>query len=62
MRDRFAENFTLYALRKNKMKKYLSPSNMKKYNVYFKRYVQISMKETIRLYTSMKEFGLGKGV
>jgi hypothetical protein len=40
----------------------LSPSNKKKYKVYFKRYVQTSVKETIRLYTSMKEFGLAKGV
>jgi hypothetical protein len=34
---------------------------MKKYDVYFKRYVQTSVKETVRLYTSMKEFGLTKG-
>jgi hypothetical protein len=40
----------------------LSPSNMKKYDVYFKRYVQTFVKETVRLYTSMKEFGLAKGV
>jgi hypothetical protein len=35
---------------------------MKKYDVYFKRYVQSFVKETVRLYTSMKEFGLAKGV
>jgi hypothetical protein len=35
---------------------------MKKYDVYFKRYIQTSVKETVRLYTSIKEFGLAKGV
>jgi hypothetical protein len=52
------ENFTLFSLRKYK----LSSSNTKKHNIYFKRYVQTSVKETVRLYTSMKEFGLVKGV
>jgi hypothetical protein len=40
----------------------ISPSNTKKYNVYFKRYVQTFVKETVRSYTSMKEFGLAKDV
>jgi hypothetical protein len=35
---------------------------MKRYDVYFKRYVQTSLKEIVRLYTSMKEFELAKGV
>jgi hypothetical protein len=48
--------------KKNYEKTFLSPSNTKKYNVYFKRYIQTSVKETVRLYTSMKEFGLAKGV
>jgi hypothetical protein len=34
----------------------------KKYDVYFKKYVKTSMKETKRLYTSMREFGLAKGM
>jgi hypothetical protein len=55
MKDGFAENFILSALRKKIMKKI---SNTKKYNVYFNRYVQTAVKETI----SMKEFGLAKGM
>ena len=47
---------------KNYEKTSLSPLNTKKYNVYFKRYVQAFVKEIVRLYTSMKEFGLTKGV
>jgi hypothetical protein len=47
---------------KNYEKTSLSPSNTKKYDVYFKRYVRTFVKETVRLYTSMKEFGLAKGV
>jgi hypothetical protein len=35
---------------------------MKNYDVYFKRYVQTFVKETIRLYTNMKEFGLANCV
>jgi hypothetical protein len=41
---------------------FLSPSNIEKYNVYLKRYVQPCVIEIIRLYTSMKEFRLAKGV
>jgi hypothetical protein len=48
--------------RKNYEKISLSPSNTKKYDVYFKRYVQTFVKESVSLYTSMKEFGLEKGV
>jgi hypothetical protein len=47
---------------KNYEKTSLSPSNMKNYDVYFKRYVQTFVKETIRLYTNMKEFGLANCV
>jgi hypothetical protein len=47
---------------KNYEKTSLSPTNTKKYNVYFKRYVQTFLKEIVRLYTSMKEFGLAKDV
>jgi hypothetical protein len=47
--------------KKNYEKTSISPSNMKKYDVYFKSYVQTSVKETVRLYTCMKEFGLAKG-
>jgi hypothetical protein len=50
---RICRRLTLFALRITS----LSPSNRKKYNVYIKRYVQTSMKETVRLYTSIKEFG-----
>jgi hypothetical protein len=56
------EDFTLSSLRKNYEQTSLSPSNTKKYDVYFKRYVQTSVKETLRLYTSMKEFRLAKGM
>jgi hypothetical protein len=59
MRDGFAEKFTLSSLRKRLLKKSLSPSNMEKYDVYF---IQTFVKETIRLYTSMKESGLAKDV
>jgi hypothetical protein len=34
----------------------LSPSIIEKCDVSFKRYVQISVKKTVWLYTSMKEF------
>jgi hypothetical protein len=40
----------------------LSPWNTEEYDVYFKRYVHTYVKETGRLYTSMKKFGLVKGV
>jgi hypothetical protein len=40
----------------------LGPSNTKKYDVYFKKYIQIPVKEIVRLYTSTKEFGLAKGL
>jgi hypothetical protein len=53
---------SIFLEKKNYEKASLSPSNTKKYDVYFKRYVQTSVKETVRLYTSMKEFGLAKGV
>jgi hypothetical protein len=43
---------------KNHEQTSLSPSNTKKYNVYFKRYVQTYVKETV----SMKELGIVKGV
>jgi hypothetical protein len=62
MRDGFVEDFILFVFKKNYEQTSLSPSNTKKYYVYFKRYVQIYVKETIRLYTSIKEFGLAKGV
>jgi hypothetical protein len=35
---------------------------MKKYNVYFKEYVQTFVRELVGLYTSMKEFKLAKGM
>jgi hypothetical protein len=63
MKDGFAEDFTLSALRKKITNKYpLGTSNTQKYNVYFKRYAQTCVKETVRLYTSIKEFRLVKGV
>ena len=49
-------------LLKNHEKKSISSSNIDKYNVYFKTYIQTYGKETIRFHTSMKEFGLTKGV
>jgi hypothetical protein len=62
MRDKFAKDLFYVPKEKNYEKTSLSPSNTKKYDVYFKRYVQTFVKETVRLYTSMKEFGLAKGV
>jgi hypothetical protein len=41
--------------KKNYEKTSLSPSDTKKYDVYFKRYIQTSVKETVRLYISMKD-------
>jgi hypothetical protein len=61
MREGFAKDFSLFALRKNIMDKHL-PQIQKEYDVYFKRYVQTYVKETIRLYTSIKEFRLAKGM
>jgi hypothetical protein len=40
----------------------LSPSNMEKYVVQFKKYVQAYAKEIARPYTSTKEFKLVKDV
>ena len=63
MKDGFGKNFILYALRKiiyGQTSK--SPSNMEQYDVYFKKYIQTCMKETVRLYTSKKEFRLAKGM
>jgi hypothetical protein len=62
MRDGFAEDFTPPCLEKFFYEKTsLSPSNTRKYDGYFKRYVHTFVKETVRLYRSMKEFGLAKG-
>jgi hypothetical protein len=55
------KNYSIF-LKKNNEKNSLSPLNTEKYDVYFKRYVQIHAKETVRLYTSTKEFKLVKGV
>jgi hypothetical protein len=56
------KTYSIY-LKKKIMKKYLYVPQIKlKNDIYFKRYVQTSVKETVRLYTSMKEFGLAKGV
>jgi hypothetical protein len=62
MRDGFVENFYSICFKKRKENDAQTPSNIEKYDVYFKRYAQICVKETVRLYTSMKEFGLAKGV
>jgi hypothetical protein len=47
---------------KNHERTSLRPFKTKKYDVYFKIYVQTYVKEIVRLYTSMKKFGLMKGV
>jgi hypothetical protein len=60
MKDIFAEDFILSTLRKINEQTSLSPSNTKKYDVYFKRYAQICMKEIVRLYSNMKEFRVVK--
>jgi hypothetical protein len=50
MKDGFVEVFTL------------CPSNTKKFDVYFKKYIQTCITKTIKLYISMKEFRLAKGM
>jgi hypothetical protein len=54
--------YSICLKKKNHEKTYISPSNIEKYDVYFKRYVQTSVKETVRLYISIKKFELAKGV
>jgi hypothetical protein len=48
MRDEFAEDFTLSALReKNYEQTSLSPPNTEEYDVYFNRYIQTYVEETL---------------
>jgi hypothetical protein len=56
------KTYSIYLEKNNNENTSLSPSNMKKYNNYFKRYIQTSVKKTVRLYIDMEEFGLAKGV
>jgi hypothetical protein len=59
MRDGFANSFYYICLEiKIYEKTSISPSSTKKIDVYFKRYIQTSMEETVRLYISMKELDL----
>jgi hypothetical protein len=60
--DRFVDDLLYLPLKKIYKQTYVSPLNTKKYNVYFKRYVQTCAKEIVRLYTSMKEFRLVEGM
>jgi hypothetical protein len=48
MKNGFAEDFTLSALKQIIYEQtFLSPSYTKKYDVYFKRYLQTCVKETL---------------
>jgi hypothetical protein len=62
MRDGFAEDL-LYFPREKKLRKNISKSlKYKKIRCLLQEICTYYKKETIRLYTSMKEFGLAKGM
>jgi hypothetical protein len=54
------KTYSIFLKKKNYEQTSRSFSNIEKYDIYFKRYVQTCVKKTVRLYTCMKEFRLAK--